>query len=704
MKTEFKTIDKLIEELTEEDQPGQSCALQILTGLLMRLADTASEEDVYRIIGEALHTLVPDSVVSINSFEETSDLIYIKTIQGPNTHIDALTSILGKCPAGMSFAINNEARRELSSGSLKKVPGGLYSLTMGNIPKSVCTVIEKLLDVGDIYAIGFTWKGQLLGSASFLLRREHNSINPDLMKTFVSLASIALQRWKAEDALWKSEQENKEILHRYNRIIQTSTDIIFTVDLDGNFRFTNKAFHDRLGYSKNEIKRINGFQLVHPDDLNRVKQQFSSLIKGESIQDLEYRYKMKDRSYMTILNSSYPMFDSEGNVVGALGILRNISRRKKLEDELRVNHHNMEKLVAKRARELELMNRKLQRELYERKNAEEEARQSRQQLDNLQATAPVIMCRLDLKGKVLYVNKKFEEVTGYSKDEIVGKYWPRLGLMPTDTGALIRRMKKKLLGKPASPMEVTIRCKDGQLKYVSGIGELIRENGRLIGFQVIAQDITQRKLAEKQAEGSTRRLLKALGDMVEAMAITVELRDPYTAGHQRRVAQLACAIAKDMGLSEDQLRGIRFAGIIHDIGKIRVPSEILTHPNGLTEAEMGIIRTHPLVGYEILKNIEFPWPIAQAVLQHHERINGSGYPSGLLNEDIIVEAKILAVADVVEAMASHRPYRPSLGIDQALDEIKTNRGKLYDPVAVDSCVKLFNKKGFKLEKVSTIET
>jgi putative nucleotidyltransferase with HDIG domain len=144
--------------------------------------------------------------------------------------------------------------------------------------------------------------------------------------------------------------------------------------------------------------------------------------------------------------------------------------------------------------------------------------------------------------------------------------------------------------------------------------------------------------------------------------------------------------------------GIRFAGLIHDIGKIRVPAEILTHPSKLAEAEMTIIRTHPTIGYEILKNIEFPWPIAQAVLQHHERMDSSGYPLGLFKDDIILEARILGVADVVEAMASHRPYRPSLGIDKALEEIIHNRGKLYDTLAVESCVRLFKKKGFKFNE------
>jgi putative nucleotidyltransferase with HDIG domain len=180
------------------------------------------------------------------------------------------------------------------------------------------------------------------------------------------------------------------------------------------------------------------------------------------------------------------------------------------------------------------------------------------------------------------------------------------------------------------------------------------------------------------------------------MARAVETRDPYTAGHQKQVAGLSCAIARELGLSESHVEGIRVAGIIHDIGKISVPSKVLAKPAKLTELEFGIVKTHPEVGYEILKSIEFPWPIAQMVLQHHERMNGSGYPQGLSGKDILLEARILCVADVVEAMASHRPYRAGLGIESALEEILQNKGTLYDPDVVATCVRLFKEKGFEL--------
>lgn len=194
----------------------------------------------------------------------------------------------------------------------------------------------------------------------------------------------------------------------------------------------------------------------------------------------------------------------------------------------------------------------------------------------------------------------------------------------------------------------------------------------------------------------TRELRDNLLDFVTAIAATIEVRDPYTAGHQRRVADLATAIAQELQLPEDQIEGLKLAGVVHDIGKIRVPAEILSKPGRLDELEFNLIKRHSITGYDILKSINFPWPIAQIVLQHHERLDGGGYPHGLKDSEILLEAKILAVADVVESMVSHRPYRAGLGIDAALEEITRHRTVLYDPGVVDACLKLFREQGYHL--------
>jgi response regulator RpfG family c-di-GMP phosphodiesterase len=201
-------------------------------------------------------------------------------------------------------------------------------------------------------------------------------------------------------------------------------------------------------------------------------------------------------------------------------------------------------------------------------------------------------------------------------------------------------------------------------------------------------------IAERQLYYNQMRA--GLEKTVDAIATTLEMRDPYTAGHQRRVAELAAAIARELGLPDEQVQAIHLAGTVHDLGKIHIPAEMLSKPGKLTELEYKFIKTHPQAGYDILKGIDFPWPIAQMVLQHHERLDGSGYPSGLKDGDIILEARILAVSDVVEAMFANRPYRAGLGLDAALAEIMGNRGKFYDPAAVDACVKLLRERGYDL--------
>ncbi len=214
---------------------------------------------------------------------------------------------------------------------------------------------------------------------------------------------------------------------------------------------------------------------------------------------------------------------------------------------------------------------------------------------------------------------------------------------------------------------------------------------------VNVRDISDRMRAEAVMAKSIKNLRAMLNKTVNALAIVTEIRDPYTAGHQHRVAHLACAIAQEMNLSKKQVESINIAGILHDIGKIFVPSEILSKPGKLTELEMQLIKTHPLVGKEIVEPIPFDFPISKIIAQHHEKLNGSGYPYGLVGSQISIEARILAVADVVEAIASHRPYRPALGMDTALDEIQRHRGTFYDSEVVDACLSLFQNKGFRFD-------
>ena len=246
-------------------------------------------------------------------------------------------------------------------------------------------------------------------------------------------------------------------------------------------------------------------------------------------------------------------------------------------------------------------------------------------------------------------------------------------------------------------MENILRHKDGRHVVVESNGTpIFDKDGLFQGYRGIDRDITERKRTEYELTISLEKLHKSIEGVVESMALMVEMKDPYTAGHQRRVAQLACAVARAMGLPENRIDGIRLAALVHDIGKIYVPAEILSKPGRIAEIEFCLIKSHPKVGYDVLKTIEFPWPIAQIVAQHHERTNGSGYPFGLQGEEILSEAKIISVADVVEAMSSHRPYRPALGIKEALAEIKNKKGTCYESDVVEACLYVFEK-GFTFE-------
>lgn len=231
--------------------------------------------------------------------------------------------------------------------------------------------------------------------------------------------------------------------------------------------------------------------------------------------------------------------------------------------------------------------------------------------------------------------------------------------------------------------------------YLDDEFSLLGEVADLVAFKIHAhQEEERRKALEEELAVHSRKLRKTMEMTIQALAVTIEMRDPYTAGHQKRVTQLASRIAQEMNLGEEEIVNIRLAGIVHDIGKIYVPVEILTKPGRLNDYEISMIRSHPRFGFDIIKETDLPKKIGEIILQHHERMDGSGYPAGLSGSEIHLESRILSVADVVEAMSSHRPYRPALGLEAALEEIDQHKGFLFDPDVVDVCLDLFEEKRF----------
>jgi PAS domain S-box-containing protein len=343
--------------------------------------------------------------------------------------------------------------------------------------------------------------------------------------------------------------------------------------------------------------------------------------------------------------------------------------------------------------------------------SQEQLRESEEQLRATFEQAAVGVAQVSFEGHILRCNPRFAEIVGYSQEELTGMNILQITVPEDRTESL--SVTKQIKGGyiDAGSLEKRYVRKDGRITW--GKVTLSRQQdieGRPVCIIAILEDINDRKVSEQQLFESQEALRHteiarrqfqenlrvSLEETILVVAGTIEQRDPYTAGHQRRVADLCGCIAEAMGLSTDRAHGLMLAANIHDLGKIGIPTELLAKPGRLSKAEFSLIKEHAELGYQIIKAVHFPWPIADMVHQHHERSDGSGYPQGLLAEATLLESRILAVADVVEAMSSHRPYRPSLGIDAALDEILACRGKQFDPEVVDACVSLFREKGYHL--------
>jgi PAS domain S-box-containing protein/putative nucleotidyltransferase with HDIG domain len=275
----------------------------------------------------------------------------------------------------------------------------------------------------------------------------------------------------------------------------------------------------------------------------------------------------------------------------------------------------------------------------------------------------------------------------------------RKTLHPEDRQKTERNMIQAVNEKKPLYDEYRIIDSSGKIRWINVIGDtMFDKNGNPLRMSGICIDISGRKKTEEDLKASYEKTKKILDGTIKTLSTIIEMRDPYTSGHQQKVAEIAVMIAREMKLKNEKINGLGTAAIIHDIGKIIVPPSILVKPGLLNEIEYSIVKEHPETGYNMLKNIDFPWPVAEIVLQHHERINGTGYPKNFKGEDIMIEARILAVADILEAMTSHRPYRPSLGLNKALKELVEKKGVLYDSVAVDVCIKLIKDGKINLKK------
>jgi PAS domain S-box-containing protein/putative nucleotidyltransferase with HDIG domain len=470
--------------------------------------------------------------------------------------------------------------------------------------------------------------------------------------TIAPILNARLQKTKQEKGREWAEEALRLAAHKWRTTFDAIGDAVCLLDPDGRILQCNQAVSTLTGKSFDTIlggpccKSLHG--ATHPLENCPLARMTQSLRREELILSVDNRW---------LKETVDPIMDEAGALIGGVHLTMDITTAKNAEAALRESEGRF-------------------RAIFD------------------QAAVGVALVETST-GRYLKVNQKLCNILGLTSEEMTATTFQAI-TYPDDLPVSLDNMQKLRDGVVQSFSREKRYCrKDGSPVWVNLTISAMREADAPSKHHIaVVQDITQRRQAEFEVRQGLDKLRLTLSGTVGALANTVETKDPYTAGHQRRVAQLACAIARELRLPPDQVEGMHVLSFLHDIGKIAVPAEILSRPGKISDIEINLIRTHPEVGYNILKDIEFPWPVAQAILQHHERLDGSGYPAGLTGEEIIQEARILAVADVVEAMASHRPYRPALGIEAALAEIVKYQGKLFDSQVVTACVQLFEKKDF----------
>ena len=468
---------------------------------------------------------------------------------------------------------------------------------------------------------------------------------------FQGVVADVTERKQAEEALKQSEIQMRTAM-------DSMADAIHVIDTDFRVVLFNKTFKKwitELGLESDVVGR-NVFD-IFPFLSSRVKREYRQVFKTGKALVTEEISEVSGQKFITETRK-IPIFEKK-KVVRIITVVRDITEPNRADEALRESEKKYKTLTTN-------------------------------------VNVGIYRNSIGLKGKFLEANPAVVKMFGYeTREEFIAINVVDLYQNPEDRKKFNQKMLRKRFVKDE---ELRLKKKDGSPFIASVSAVAVKdEKGVVKYYDGIIEDVTERKSAEHELKRSFSKLQRILEETVNALASTLGKRDPYTAGHQERVTKLAYAIAKEMGLSKQRIKGIRLAGLLHDIGKIAVPAEILSKPSRLTDAEFNIVRTHSQVGYEILKKVEFPWSIADIVLQHHELLDGSGYPQGLRASKILLESKIMVVADVVEAMCSHRPYRPAHSLQETLEEVSKYRGILYDAGVVDTCLKLFAEKKFKFE-------
>jgi len=637
-----KNVRRMIGMMQDIHERKQAGLLQNAVYRIAQAADAASGlKDLFRSVHGIIATVMPAGNFYIAHYDEENDLIsfpyFVDEVDPPPPPLrpgKGLTEHV--IQTGKSLLCDQATDMGLRSRGEVEVVGAPSAIWLG---------VPLIVDGKTTGAMVVQHYSDPAAYGEAELR---------MLEFVSSQVARSIERKRAEQALG----QERDRIQKYLDIAEV---MLLALDRQGTIVMINRKGARILGYQEEELLGKSWFDTcIRKEDREQVRTVFEEIMSCHSERQEYYENFVVTKSgdERKIAWHNVIVMDDAGQAQGAL------SSGEDVTDHLRAKNALADS-----------------EELYRR----------------LVAAIPDMIIRTDLDGNILFGNEVAVRLGGF-KDmaDLAGRNIFSF-VLPEDRERAAVNVKL-LFTKRLGPQEYGLVLREGVRTQFEVNGSVLRDpDGKPYGVVYLCRDITERNLAEEGMREGLVKLRTTLKASIDSLASAIEMRDPYTAGHQERVTRLARAIALEMGLDAERVEAIEIAGVIHDIGKLYVPAEILSKPTKLNELEYSMIKMHAQVGYTILSKIDFPWPIANIVHQHHEAVNGSGYPQGLTGKDILLEAKILTVADVVEAMSSHRPYRPALGIQTALDEISQKRGILFDREVVDACLRLFRERNFKFD-------
>jgi len=636
---EDRDLRRMIGMMQDIHDRKQAEMLQSAVYRISQAADTsAGLGDLYRFVHGIVGTVMPAGNFYIALYDAVQDLIsFPYFVDEEDTPPEPV-----KPGKGLTEYVIRTGRALLCDEATDRELRGRGDIVLVGAPSAIWLGVPLIVD------------GKTIGAMVVQHYSEPGAYGPRelrMLEYVSSQVARSIERKRAEEALRRSEQ-------RLSLHIQKTPLAVIEWDTDFRVLHWNRAAEQIFGYTAAEAAGQHASFIIPDRCKAHVDMIWTDLMANKGGERSANENVTKDGRTITCEWYNTPLIDGSGRVIGAASLAQDVSERVRTETALRDSE-----------------------ELYRR----------------LIASIPDLIIRTDLGGNIVFANEVAARMNG-DKDThgLIGLNVFNF-VAPEDREKALTA-SQRMFDKKIGPQEIALVFRDGNRIPFEIDGAILRNaEQEPYGVVYLCRNITERKRAETDLREGLTKLRATLKASIDSLSSAIEMRDPYTAGHQERVTRLARAIALEMGLSEERVEAIEIAGVIHDIGKLYVPAEILSKPTKLTDLEYALIKMHAQAGYTILSKIDFPWPIARIVHEHHELVNGSGYPQGLAGKDILLEAKIICVADVVEAMSSHRPYRPALGIGAALDEITQKRGILFEREVVDACLRLFREKHFKFD-------